>query len=193
MLLFLPWPTAQPGLWALSVLLALLLVSAAWLGPVALAATLSFGLAGLAQASQVKATSSRSAPKQGVSIVAGPRTNVQLHRPYTYKFRITTDRAYKEAFVMFVSPSACLTKTSKVMKLAAHMPATTTLSITFLNTYVMQRAGIEVAITSSPNGKKAHFILSKTFSLTPALPNHSTDVFTLGQCPNLGGGGGPES
>jgi hypothetical protein len=177
------WPAAQPSLWVLPGLLGLMALMI-----VLLANPLP---AGLAQASQVKAASSRSAPKQGVSIVAGPRTNVQLHRPYTYKFRITTDRAYKEALVEFVLPSACRTA-SKVMKLAAHTPATTTLSITFLNTYVMQRQGIQVAITSSPNGKKAHFILSKTFPLTPALPNHSTDVYTLGQCPKSGGGPGGE-
>lgn len=119
--------------------------------------------------------------QQGVSIVGGPLANVQLHKRYTYKIRIVTNRSYNEAYVDFLVPSACL-NVARVMRLSAHQPQTATFKVTFLNTYEMKRYGIVVTITSSPNGKKAHFVLSKVFGVTPAPPNKVTS--TPKQCKN---------
>jgi hypothetical protein len=153
-------PYACSALWLLALLVAAAVVWAA--------------VASGSTSANTTAAQSRSS-QQGVSIVAGPLTNVQLNRPYTYKLRIVTDRSYSEAYVGFLVPSACL-DVARVMKLTAHQPQTAIFKVTFLNTYEMKRHGIDVTITSSPNGKKARFILSKTFGVTPAPPNQVTST-----------------
>ena len=110
--------------------------------------------------------------KQGISLQSGPRTNIVLGTPYTYRFQVVTNKSYRRAGIALVAtenPARYL----KIVNLIAHRPLLVTFHVMFCTTRNMTNEGLATSVIAPPSHKEAaHTLFGGTFPLTP-VPNQT--------------------